>query len=163
MFWDAHFPKFVYLGCQICLVFNSVLLVHTYTQTITSPVSPTSPTCPLPKMTHHDMSTLRNHTAPSPHHFKTLHSIRAVTYTILVKILYRPPPPVTTTHLLCKRRVIFCGERPIRSLILSFKFDTLALGDTERVNEGPIVGCILTDILFALSLLKVGVAIMSQT
>ena len=109
------------------------------------------------------MSTLRNHTAPSPHHFKTLHSIRAVTHTILVKILYRPPPPVTTTHLLCKRRVIFCGERPIRSLILSFKFDTLALGDTERVNEGPIVGCILTDILFALSLLKVGVAIMSQT
>ena len=41
--------------------------------------------------------------------------------------------------------------------------NTLALGDTERVNEGPIVGCILTDILFALSLLKVGVAIMSHT
>lgn len=31
------------------------------------------------------------------------------------------------------------------------------------MNEGPIVGCILTDILFVLSLLKVGVAILSHT
>ena len=66
--------------------------------------------------------------------------------------------PPTATHLVCKRSVIFCGERPIRSLILSFRLDTFALGDTERVNEGPIVGCIFTEIFLAFSLLKVGVA-----
>ena len=71
----------------------------------------------------------------------------------------RLPSPIAT-HLVCKRRVIFCGERPIRSLILSLRLDTFALGDTERVNEGPIVGWILTEIFFAFSLLKVGVAML---
>ena len=124
--------------------------------------SSNSPTCLSQQSVNHHMNTHFpwNHTASSPQHFITLHRIR--TLTLLVKLPIGHPH-ITTTHLLCKRRVIFCGERPIRSLILSFKFDTLAFGETERVNEGPIVGCILTDILFVLSLLKVGVAILSHT
>ncbi len=42
--------------------------------------------------------------------------------------------------MLCSSKVIFCGERPILSLIVSFKVDILVLVDRDSAKEGPMVG-----------------------
>ncbi len=51
----------------------------------------------------------------------------------------------TQAYLLYNSRVIFWGERPILSLITSFRDGILVPGLTDSEKLGPIVGCIVTD------------------
>ncbi len=56
-----------------------------------------------------------------------------------------------STHWLRKSNVIFCGERPILSLMLSLRPDTVVEGERVSSKEGPMVGCTRTHINLSLS------------
>lgn len=57
------------------------------------------------------------------------------------------------SSLLCSNSVIFCGESPILSLMVSFMLAILVLDCRHREKHGPMVGWILTETGFGLSFL----------